>query len=770
MIRTNVTQTLALAGFAPAGKPGYAKRQERSRSARTLQLSGLLWLAGALAALEMAQAQTPAEKEIVLHNFAAYLPGGRNPFGGVIRDSAGNFYGTTNYGGPGGWGVVYKLDPCGRETVLYSFTNGTDGGQPLSGVIRDSDGNLYGTTPAGGTASQGVVYKVDTAGQESVLYNFTGGADGGSPSAGVIRDSDGNFYGTTNGGSAGWGVVYKLDTAGQETVLYTFTGGADGGSPSAGVIRDSDGNLYGTTGGGGAGWGVVYKLDTAGQETVLYTFTGGADGGSPSAGVIRDSAGNFYGTANYGGPGGWGVVYKLDTSGKETVLYTFKDGADGGSPFAGVIRGPDGNLYGTTQYGGTAGAGVVFKLDTAGHETVLHSFTGGADGTNPNAGVIRDSAGNLYGTTPSGGTSQSGVMYKLDAAGHETVLCGFPLPADGSEPPNANVVRDSAGNLYGTTLFGGQGDAGVVFKVDPAGHETLLHSFTGGADGNNPNGVILDSAGNIYGTTSTGGTTGQGLVFKLDPAGVETVLYTFTGGADGRVPAAGVIRDSAGNLYGTTELGGAVGAGVVFKLDTANQETVLYNFTNGSDGGYPESGVIRCGANLYGTTQSGGAAGAGVVFKLDGAGQYTVIYTFTGGADGRSPYGLTCGPKGSLYGTTFTGGGAGVGVVFELSAAGQETVLYSFTGGADGAYPVGVIRDSAGNLYGAAAGGGTTANAGVVFKLDTAGHQTVLYTFTGKADGNGPNAVIRDAAGNLYGTTYSGGKNSGGVVFKLIPR
>jgi uncharacterized repeat protein (TIGR03803 family) len=214
---------------------------------------------------------------------------------------------------------------------------------------------------------------------------------------------------------AGAGVVYKLDTTGHETVLYTFKGGADGGYPYAGVIRDSAGNLYGTTyGGGTASWGVVYKLDTTGQETVLYSFTGGADGGEPMAGVIGDSAGNLYGTTNYGGGTATaGVVYKLDTTGHETALYTFSGGADGGWPWAGVIRDSGGNIYGTTFLGGTANEGVVYKLDITGQETVLHSFTGGADGGSPRAGVIRDPAGNLYGTASNGGKRSTGVVFKL---------------------------------------------------------------------------------------------------------------------------------------------------------------------------------------------------------------------------------------------------------------------------------------------------------------------------------------------------------------------
>jgi uncharacterized repeat protein (TIGR03803 family) len=198
-------------------------------------------------------------------------------------------------------------------------------------------------------------------------------------------------------------------------VLYNFTGGADGGYPFTGVIRDSAGNLYGTAElGGTSGAGVVYKVDTAGQETVLYSFTGGTDGGYPEyAGVIRDAAGNLYGTTNSGGTSGSGVVYKVDTKGQQTVLHSFTGSADGSQPEAGVVRDSVGNLYGTTTSGGASGAGVVYKVDTAGQETVLYSFTGGTDGARPWTGLIRDSSGDLYGTTSSGGTKNSGVVFEV---------------------------------------------------------------------------------------------------------------------------------------------------------------------------------------------------------------------------------------------------------------------------------------------------------------------------------------------------------------------
>ena len=371
--------------------------------------------------------------------------------------------------------------------VLYAFTGGADGSNPLAGLVRDSAGNLYGTTEFGGNHfcpgdTCGVVFKLAPKGDgtwtESVLYAFTGSPDGTAPEAGLIIDQTGNLYGTTafggnyscGGLGLGCGTVFKIDQTGIFTVLHTFSGGTDGASPYAGVIRDTAGNLYGTTYlGGGLNAGTVFKLDKDGNETVLHAFTirgGGGGGYYPQAGLIQDAAGNLYGTTNVGGPAYWGTVFKLNNRGKLSVLFSFTSGADGGASYAGLIRDAAGNLYGTTYVGGVSGWGTVFKLDKVGNETVLHSFAGGADGQYPHAGLLRDNAGNLYGTTLYGGTSNRGTIFKLDAGGNETVLYNFTGGADGSYP-QAGLIRDSAGNLYGTTSYGGVSGAGTVFKLAP---------------------------------------------------------------------------------------------------------------------------------------------------------------------------------------------------------------------------------------------------------------------------------------------------------------
>jgi uncharacterized repeat protein (TIGR03803 family) len=750
--------------------------------------------------MEAARAQTGTET--VLLSFGDF-PHGANPYAPLVRDAAGNLYGTTNQGGAANVGVVFKLTPSREMKVLHSFQGGTDGANPYSGVALDSAGNLYGTTYGGGAANAGVVYKVDATGHETVLYSFTGGADGANPYAGVVPDSAGNLYGTTyNGGGSKAGVVYKVSPSGQETVLYTFTGGTDGGNPYAGVIFDSSGNLYGTAmHGGSAGYyagGVIYKLDMARHETVLYNFDSQhavTAASSPYAGVILDAVGNLYGTASEGGLLGTGIIYKLDTSGKFTALHDFTSYGPR-KPQGGLILDSAGNLYGTTQQNNTGAAGTVFKLDTAGNLKVLYSFPGASNPqgfqSGPNGGLVRDSAGNLYGATAYGGVS--GMVYKLAPSGKETTLYSFQGASGGTYP--GTIIRDSAGDIFGVTGSGGAANFGTVYKLDAAGHEAVLYAFTGGSDGAYPGyGPVRDSAGNLYGTASRGGSAsgraGFGVVYKLDMTGKQTVLHTFTGGVDGGYPN-GVILDPAGNLYGTAWYG-AFGAGVVYKIDTAGQQTVLYSFTGGADGATPNSLILDSAGNLYGTADGGGA-GFGVIFELDTSSQETVLHSFQGnsygvGPDGAGPYGVTRDSAGNLYGVTAAGGSqvyAGAGVVFELDATGRYTVLYRFTGGADGGGPgTAPLRDSAGNLYGVAGGGmsacwaegGLGGGCGVVYEVDPSGVETVLHTFTGRADGAGPSGLVADSAGNLYGATAWGGRggfnsvsfSGGGVVYKIKP-
>jgi len=381
---------------------------------------------------------------------------------------------------------------------------------------------------------------------------------------------------------------------------------------------------------------------SAEKEKVLYSFAAGADGAFTQAGVIADAEGNLYGTAQQGGGtgcGGYGcgTVFKLAPKGKETIPHVFNAGIDGAFPIPGLVADAAGNLYGTTLNGGRhCQCGIVFKVTPSGEETVVHAFAGSEDGSSPVAGLIIDGAGNLYGTTSSGGidcngTGQGcGTIFRIKANGKKSVLYAFASASDGIYPA-AGLLRDQAGNLYGTTANGGtdcdgtgQG-CGTAFKLTPDGTESVLYAFAGGNHGAYPAaGVIMDETGTLYGTTNNGGVdcdgsgAGCGTVFKLTANGTETGLHIFTGGDDGAYPKDTPVMDGAGLLYGTTVEGGGVNdGGVVFRINPNGKETILYSFIGGSDGGAPFAGLIMDAlGNLYGTTYIGGAYGNGTVFKL----------------------------------------------------------------------------------------------------------------------------------------------------------
>lgn len=363
--------------------------------------------------------------------------------------------------------------------------------------------------------------------------------------------------------------------------LHAFGGGSDGYYPRGNLIADAAGNFYGTTEGGGVSsvGGTVFKLAPDGTETILHAFTGGSDGETPYAGLVLDSAGNLYGTTISGGTAGLGVVFKVAPDGNESVLHTFTGGKDGMVPYASLVR-RKGILYGTTYWGGSNyrctnqnGCGMVFALAKDGTMTVLHAFSGGSDGGFPAGGVIADKSGNLYGTTQYGGSASCGLgcgtVFEIPFGGKEKVLHAFTNGSDGFQPIGV-LTADNAGNLFGATYAGGSHSAGTVYKVTSKGSETVLYSFTGGNDGGNPYaGVIADASGNLYGTTGEGGKIGYGygVIFKLATNGKLSVLHTFCYDCKtGSRPAAGLLADSQGNMYGTATEAGHYGGGTVFEL------------------------------------------------------------------------------------------------------------------------------------------------------------------------------------------------------------
>jgi len=356
------------------------------------------------------------------------------------------------------------------------------------------------------------------------------------------------------------------------------------------------------------------------------------------------------------------------------------------------------------------------------------------------------------------------------------VLYSFGASLTDGANPNAGVIMDASGNLYGTTGFGGAKGQGTIFKLSSTGQLTLLHSFAGKKDGGEVfGGLIFDAAGNLYGTAASGGRKGFGTVFRLSPKEKLRVLYIFAGPTKGGAfPEDALLRDAAGNLFLTTSAGGADNFGTVFEIPHTGKRRILYSFTGSpDDGDAPVAGLIEdAQGNLFGTTGGDGATKLGSIFEVSSNGTFMLLHSFVGGSsDGARPEGaLLPDGSGNFFGTTHDGGTSNHGTVFELTSGGALMLLHSFAGTVDGAGPDGgLIADASANLYGTAAGGGSN-SLGTVFELTTGGTLIVLHDFAGFGDGANPEAgLISDGAGNFYGTTLNGGAHGFGTVFKLTP-
>jgi uncharacterized repeat protein (TIGR03803 family) len=374
----------------------------------------LFLLSLALLALAGCVDGAPAITLQTLYNFNG-SGDGIEPLGTLVLSTNGYLYGTTYGGGVSGAGTVFAVTPQGTLTPLYSFSGAADGAQPRGALVQGSDGKFYGTTYSGGLASNaGTVFSISATGTLATVYRFGGGGDGAHPSGGLVQGGDGNFYGTTYGGGLkALGTVFSVNSSGSLTTLYDFSGGVDGANPEAGLVAGPGNRFYGTTSGGGSfGLGTVFKISTGGVLNPLYSFAGADDGANPAAGLVLGNNNNLFGTTLNGGANSNGAVFTITATGTLTPLYNFGGGDDGGSPMAELVRGDDGNFYGTTSGGGLSGAGTIFKMTPGGALTTLLSFTGG-DGANPQTGLVVGSLTNFYGTTISGGKDDAGTVFSL---------------------------------------------------------------------------------------------------------------------------------------------------------------------------------------------------------------------------------------------------------------------------------------------------------------------------------------------------------------------
>jgi uncharacterized repeat protein (TIGR03803 family) len=704
---------------------------------------------------------------------AAFVAGnGLYPEARLVQDRSGNLYGIASTGGASGDGTVFEVAAgSGTITTLASF-NGANGSSPLGGLVLDAGGNLYGTAYNGGASGDGTVFElVKGSGAITALASFDG-TDGAYPAAGLVLDANGNLYGTASGGGASNdGTVFEVAKGtGTITTLASFNG-TDGSVPVAALALDGNGNLYGTTSQAGTfDNGTVFRVvKGSGTITALASFKG-PNGANPYAGVILDGTGNLYGTTYNGGASGYGAVFELiKGSGTITTLASF-NGTDGSNPAGALVMDGSGNLYGTASTGGAANTGTVFELTKgSGTITTLTTFTG-ANGAEPSAGLALDAGGNLYGTAYAGGSSGYGMVFEL-AHGSSTVTTLASFNATKGNLPQAGMIADANGNMYGTTSGGGAFNDGTVFEVaQGSGAITTLASFDGTNGAMPAAALVIDAFGNLYGTTAFGGPAGCGTVFELAAgSGTITALAPFYG-PRGQYPEGGLVLDAAGNLYGTTFAGGATGDGTVFEVVKGDAWITSLASFDGADGQYPAAGlIVDNSGNLYGTTTEGGAAGDGTVFEVAaGSGTVTTLASFNG-SNGAEPQGdLVLDSSGNLYGTAAAGGAAGDGTAFEVVAgSGTITTLASFNG-TNGSDPQGgLVMDGNGNLYGTAVQGGAFGY-GTVFEVARgSGTITGLASFNSTAGGSPYAGLTIDGAGDLYGVVPSGGGADQGTVFEL---
>jgi len=620
----------------------------------------------------------------ILHNFGdGTVPhDGVGPASALVLSYDGNYYGVTHGGGTQGNGTIFKMTPGGTVSALHNFGDGSalnlnstkataDGSEPV-GIILASDGNFYGTTSAGGSENLGTVFQMTPQGVVTVLHSFGGGTtDGAGPQAGLTQGADGNFYGTTQkGGSAGFGTVVEITPQETVSILHSFGGGtADGASPQAALIQGADGNLYGMTPvGGAANKGCVFEIIPGIGEVILHSFGDGTvsnDGASPQAGLIQGADGNFYGTTQSGGAAiaSSGTVFKITPGKVLTILHSFGDGSilnDGSGPAGYLYQANDGNFFGTTQNGGSAGSGTAFEISPQGTVTVLHSFGDGSipnDGTSPSIGLIQGADANFYGTTQLGGNGGVGTVFKL--------------------------VLDLT-NITSPLSVGG--NVGIAFNYQATG-TNLPTSF---AATNLPDGLSISTLGLITGTPTSVETNAVSLTLT-NANGSNTFPLSMTIGAP-PPPTASVITPMP-YPYSQSSSVSLVKAGITRAFNTGGPtQWVLTGFlppdlTFDSASGTITGTVLEAGTfPLTITPYNSGVQGTPsfVLLQVEAesiVNQYYVAHQFNNGAngkDGTAPQSILQGFDGNFYGVTQSGGSFGGGSVFLMTFQDVESLFYSF--------------------------------------------------------------------------------------------
>lgn len=607
--------------------------------------------------------------------------------------SDGNFYGVTQAGGANGFGTVFKMTPAGVVSSLVNFsgTAGTRPGANPLGPLVFSGNLLYGVTKTGGAGNAGVIFEVSTTGTWRSLGEFTGAAGtrpGANPAGGLMLNTDGALYGTTEfGGTNGFGVAFKTTTAASPafTTLRHFAD-ATGSQPCGTLVRGSDGLLYGTTANGGTnGLGAVFKISTTGTYTVITNLTGetGTAQGSSLRGGLTLSGTQFHAVTSSGGPGNLGMAFKLTSTGSYTPLAAVSPAngwMPGGAP---VVSGPGSLLFPVTS-GGSGGGGNVMKITTSGVLSV-EAALGGTLGSATD-GALFQAGADWYGVAAKGGASARGTMFRHTPGVGAVLVSAF--ATSGGSLSEGPLVQGPDGLFYGVSREGGVSTRGTIYKITSTGTRTRLVSFTGSngaAPGAKPRGpLVLADDGNFYGLTEEGGANNTGVLFRLTAGGVYSVVSAF-GTTGPRSPQGGFAKGIDGLLYATTSLGGAEDAGCLIRFDPPNnvwEAAAEFTGAAGAAAGSLPGGELHVDARgiVYGVTLLGGASDEGVVYRFSETGGLRTLIGFSGlgganpgsagGSDGAGLIlsgGITTGPDGKLYGTAASGGANGGGVVYRIT-------------------------------------------------------------------------------------------------------
>ena len=682
----------------------------------------------------------------------------------------GYFWGTTMNGGVYGCGTIYKVKADGSDwTTVLSFTNNgaiNRGVSPYGALVSDEQGFFWGVTEYGGASGDGTVFKIEAStGTLTTLAEFNGA--NGYAAQGLASDGQGFFWGTTQyGGSRGNGTVFKVSAStGVLTTVVTFDGNNGTWSPSGGLTSDGAGYMWGRT------TGALFKVNiSTGQETIVRVF--GATETGPSAELFHDGAGYLWGTTSSRS------LLKINISTGELTDVGPGDDSSVGSwnDFqARLVKDQAGFFWGTTWQGGASDLGTVFKIDpNTGEVTTMAEFDG-EHGAHPRCALVNDGAGSLWGTAFSGGDG-FGTVFKVDVTtGDMTTLVNFTHRGGIARKPNpaGDLVSDGAGFFWGTTQ-GHEYDYGSVFKLDPStGEFTTVVEFSGDgptSKGAYPYGSLVnDGAGFLWGTTKAGGASNYGTVFKVDSGTGELTTIAEFSGFNGVGPYAGLVKDG-GFFWGTTEFGGTGSWGTVFKINANTRELTKVVEFDGAQGYYPRGDLVSDGAGFFwGTTSSGG------LFKVNAVtGELSAI-----AVDFRSPRldaGLVNDGTGFFWGTT-ENGGTGRGSVFKVNiSTGQVTTVVAFprAGATDrGASPLaGLVNDGGGLWWGTTSAGGGR-DAGTVFAINAStGKLFTAVEFTGNGDqaksGLKPRGrLLLHTDGYFYGTTSEGGPGGGGTIFRV---